>query len=330
MPLYRVEDKEQYCLELIEPKTFSDMQMKERHDLQALLRDNSLAIAPNLLIFAEEFSYWQDSFRRIDLLALDKDANIVVIELKRAEDGGHMELHAIRYAAMLSTVDFEQIVEAYEKLLSSDAIAKKRNVASSAEARQELLKFLEAESSEDVSISSTPQIVLIAPSFSKEITTTVLWLNERDLDIRCMEVKPYQIDNGRYLDIEQVLPLPAASDYMVQKRQKAVKATRQASIAHRSRSITTLIANDVLKPGVRLHLIKPPRPGLKIDAKAKGATFHNAQRILWDYDGKEYPLSTICRLLCEEFGGNVGSGAFAGPDYWLLKVATYLLPNALS
>ncbi|CAA9244909.1 MAG: hypothetical protein AVDCRST_MAG93-1487, partial [uncultured Chloroflexia bacterium] len=116
------------------------MQMKERQDLQTLLRDNSVAIAPDLLIFAEEFSYWQDSSRRIDLLALDKDANIVVIELKRVEDGGHMELQAIRYAAMLSTIDFEQIVEAYEKLLSNNEVAEKRGIATSSEARQELLK----------------------------------------------------------------------------------------------------------------------------------------------------------------------------------------------
>lgn len=282
-----------------------------------------MAIAPDLLIFAEEFSYWQDSSRRIDLLALDKDANIVVIELKRVEDGGHMELQAIRYAAMLSTIDFEQIVEAYEKLLSNDEVAAKRGIATSAEARQGLLKFLEAASTEDVSISSTPQIILIAPSFSKEITTTVLWLNERDLDIRCMEVKPYQIDDGRYLDIEQVLPLPAASDYMVQKREKAVKAERQASITRRGRSITTLVANDVLKSGTRLHLIKPPRPGLSInDTRAKQATFLDAQQVRWDYDGKDYSLSTICRLICQKFGGDVGSGSFAGPDYWAVEGST--------
>lgn len=314
MPLYRIE--EQNSLTAIKPSTFSDMQMKERQDLQVLLRDNATAIAPDLLIFAEEFSSWQDSSRRVDLLALDKDANIVVIELKRVEDGGHMELQAVRYAAMLSTLDFEQIVEAYEKLLASHDIASKRGVAST-EARQALLKFLEAVSTEDVSISSTPQIVLIAPSFSKEITTTVLWLNERDLNMRCMEAKPYQINDERYLDIEQVIPLPAASDYMVQKRVKAGKGKAPLSVTRRSRSITTLVASSVLKSETRLHLIKPPRPGLMItDEKAKYATFLDAQRVKWDYDGGVYSLSTICRLICEKFGGNIGSGSFAGPDYW--------------
>ena len=61
-------------------------------------------------MIAEEFGQWEDSRRRIDLLGLDKGANLVVIELKRTEDGGHMELQAIRYAAMVSTLTFDKLI----------------------------------------------------------------------------------------------------------------------------------------------------------------------------------------------------------------------------
>ena len=54
-------------------------------------------IAPDTLVIAEEFSEWSGSQRRIDLLAIDRDANLVVIELKRTEDGGYMELQALRF-----------------------------------------------------------------------------------------------------------------------------------------------------------------------------------------------------------------------------------------
>ena len=63
------------------------------------------------MVLAEEFSDWADSTRRIDLLCLDDDANLVVVELKRTEDGGHMELQALRYAAMVSAMTFDQAVE---------------------------------------------------------------------------------------------------------------------------------------------------------------------------------------------------------------------------
>ena len=61
----------------------------------------------------------EDSPRRIDLLGLDKDANLVVIELKRTEDGGHMELQAIRYASMVSTMTFERSAEIFGRYLAT-------------------------------------------------------------------------------------------------------------------------------------------------------------------------------------------------------------------
>ena len=36
------------------------------------------------------------------------DANLVVVELKRTEDGGLMDLQALRYAAMISAMPFER------------------------------------------------------------------------------------------------------------------------------------------------------------------------------------------------------------------------------
>lgn len=75
---------------------FAALGMYERADLQRLLRDDVSALGEDLLVIAEEFGEWEDARRRIDLLALDKTGRLVVIELKRTDDGGHMELQAIR------------------------------------------------------------------------------------------------------------------------------------------------------------------------------------------------------------------------------------------
>ncbi|MEO5928432.1 MAG: hypothetical protein ABIR47_00735, partial [Candidatus Kapaibacterium sp.] len=91
--MHKVE-KENNKLLLVHPGKFADERWRERDDLQPLLRDNSGAIDSELLIISEEFNNWEDSSRRVDLLGLDKSGNLVVIELKRTEDGGHMELQA--------------------------------------------------------------------------------------------------------------------------------------------------------------------------------------------------------------------------------------------
>jgi hypothetical protein len=317
MPLYSV-GNQQGGLKIIEPSTFVEVGMQERKHLQALLRDDFAAIDSDLFVFAEEYSNWQESSRRIDLLAIDRDVNLVVVELKRIEEGGHMELQAIRYAAMVSAMDFEAVVKAYEKLLADPGISEKRGTAP-AEARQALLDFLDAASSDEVAVSSTPRVALLSPSFSKEITTTVLWLNDQGLDIRCLEVKPYKLGEELYLDVEQVIPLPSAEPYIIQQREKVSKAEGQANTKRRERSLLTLVNQDMLKPDTRLYLIKPPRPGLEVPEEARYATFVGEREAKWDQDGETYSLSALCKKICEQFGGQVGSGAFPGPDFWAIE-----------
>jgi RecB family endonuclease NucS len=95
--------------------TFEAEGMYERRDLQRLLRHNIEVLASDLMVIAEVFGDWVDSSRRIDLLCIDKEPALVVIELKRGNDVGHMDLQAIRYAAMISAMTFEQLVAAHAR-----------------------------------------------------------------------------------------------------------------------------------------------------------------------------------------------------------------------
>lgn len=67
--------------------SFADLKVREREDLQRLLRTQIEVLADDLLVLTEEFGDWEDCRRRIDLLALDRQAKLVVIELKRTNDG---------------------------------------------------------------------------------------------------------------------------------------------------------------------------------------------------------------------------------------------------
>jgi hypothetical protein len=61
---------------------------------------------------------------------------------------------------------------------------------------------------------------LASAEFSKEVTSSVLWLNERDLDIRCVRLKPY-LDGERVLvDVQQVIPLPETEAFQIQIKEK--------------------------------------------------------------------------------------------------------------
>lgn len=213
MPLYEVTDE---GLKSQAVAKFADLGMYERADLQRLLRDDISALDEDLLVIAEEFGGWEDARRRIDLLALDKAGRLVVIELKRTEDGGHMELQAIRYAAMVSSMDFDEVVRAFA------AHCAKHRSDEDIDPRIEVLQFLDiGEDDEEPVISSDARIILVSADFGREITTAVLWLNGFEgMDIRCVRLIPYELDERVLLDIQQILPLPEAADYQVRIRRK--------------------------------------------------------------------------------------------------------------
>jgi hypothetical protein len=185
----------------------------EREHLQSALKKQIDIVAPNCRVISEEFSEWSGSQRRIDLLAIDNEANIVVIELKRSETGEHMELQALRYAAMVSTLTFSRATEIYQKFLTSSG--------QEVNAESALLEFLGWDEPQEDDFARDVRIVLVSANFSKELTTSVMWLNERDLDIRCVRLIPYKHQDQILVDVQQIIPLPEAESYQVKIKQQS-------------------------------------------------------------------------------------------------------------
>lgn len=222
MPLFEITANQ---LRPLATSSLSEMKVRERGDLQRLLRSQIDVLGEDLLVLAEEFGDWEDSRRRIDLLAVDSQANLVVIELKRTTDGGHMELQAIRYASMISTMTFERAAEIHAEFLAA-------NGGNAGEARDRLLTFLGWDEPDEEAFAADIRIILVSEDFGKELTSAVLWLRDRDIDIRCIRLRPYQDGSTRLVDVQQVIPLPEAQDFQVQLREKVRIGRRERLERH--------------------------------------------------------------------------------------------------
>jgi hypothetical protein len=204
--------------------TFAEQNMQERTHLQVALRDHIELIGDDLYVVAEEFGDFEGVNRRIDLLCVDRECRLIVVELKRTADGGHMELQALRYAAMVSTMTFAQVVRALAKYRKNRGFEDHSEEA----ARADLLTWLEFDADDEPVIAREVGVILASEDFSQEITTTVLWLNEfHEFDIRCIRLSPYKLGDRLLLDVQHVIPLPEASVYTVRVREKE-NAARQA------------------------------------------------------------------------------------------------------
>ena len=135
-----------------------------------------------------------------------------------------MDLQAIRYAAMVSTMTFERAVDVYAEHL--------KRTGSDLDSRSSLLEFLEWDEPDEDSFAQNVRIVLAAADFSKELTTAVMWLNERDLNIRCVRIKPYMYGERILVDVQQVIPLPEGEDYRVRfkEKQQRERAARKVTL----------------------------------------------------------------------------------------------------
>lgn len=236
--------------------TFADAKVLERQDLQRLLRRRIDFIAPDTMILTEEYGDWEDSKRRIDLLGLGNDGRLVVIELKRTDDGGHMELQALRYAGMVSAMNFAQAVETHRKYLAKCQLQE--------DAEQSIRKFLGIEEG-PVALSNKVSVVLAAADFSKEIMSTVLWLNTQGLDISCVRMRPHKLGEQILLDIQQIIPLPEAREYQIAIKIKADEA-ESASPSGRDYTKYRLHIGNVIQDSLnkRKLMLQLVREGIKL------------------------------------------------------------------
>ncbi len=211
MPLYRWNADN---LEPVPPTTFKEEDLQERADLQRMLRDQPEALEEGLFIVAEEFGDWEESNRRIDLLALDGKNRLVVIELKRSDYDSLMDLQAIRYAAMVSNMTRVQMIDAHKQYIHSRG--------NNDDAERLINEHL---SDNDGEIHTQyPRIILASSEFSKELTTSVLWLNQSGLDITCVKLQPYRMGNALLLEKSQVIPMPESTEYMIRLRDREKEA----------------------------------------------------------------------------------------------------------
>lgn len=284
---------------------------QELRDLLVIHLDE-LDTERKLMVLSCEYSNWSDTSRFIDVLAIDEDQNLVVVELKRTKDGGHAELQALRYAAMLSTHTFGHVVEALfkHKYKTNPEFTPEK-------AQAELLEFLGLVDESEVKLSQMPRIMLISQGYSTEITTTVLWLRDHtDIDISCYTVALYPYGDKFALYFDLLLPLPEQASYLVKVKNKNIAEAKQAE-AVQSHQLTWQIleANQQLLENTELDLVKLPHSKMQItNEKQKQAIYLGSGKVRWAFDGNIYTFNSMTKALCDLHGMPVKS--IQGPKHW--------------
>ena len=165
------------------------MGLRERTDIQEWVAAHPDILGGDLLIIAKEFSGFDSTSERLDLLAVDSQGTLVVIELKRDDSGADAYWQAVKYASYLRHANVDTIAE---MLADYAGISKE-------DAGDRLLKHLDADDFE--SLNREQRIILASHRFAPEVTSAVLWLNEKfagESLITCVQLTPYHDDECRF------------------------------------------------------------------------------------------------------------------------------------
>jgi hypothetical protein len=255
--MYQINPTTNELIELSEQR-FADLGFKEREHLQEWLAKCPTALGEELLIIQKEFDGFDETRERLDLLALDKHGNLVLIENKLDDSGKDVVWQSLKYASYCSSLkkaDIERIYQAYLDRYEGGGKASER-----------IVEFLEADEFSDVILNSgtDQRIKLVAANFRREVTSTVLWLLQYGLQIQCYKATPFKHGEDLFLNIEQIIPTPEAADFMIgitekEKEQKQVERglSNAQSLRH---AFWEQALEGLQKAGVKLYQnISPSR-----------------------------------------------------------------------
>ena len=134
-------------------------------------------------------------------MAVDKDGNVVVIELKRDDTGADAYWQAIKYASYFQRAKPEDIVE----MLATHA------KISEGEAAEMLKQHLDADDLSE--LNRDQRIILASHRFAPEVMSAVVWLNQKAATedmISCVELVPYRDGEHDSLYIQASIVLPVS------------------------------------------------------------------------------------------------------------------------
>lgn len=225
-------NKEQNRISKIEEKTFSELGFRERENLQEWLRKNPESLGEELLIIQKEFSGFADTNERLDLLALDKQGNLVIIENKLDNSGKNVVWQVLKYASYCSSLSKDQIRDIYQSYLDKEGTKDK--------AEEKLSEFFDNTEYIELVLNQGPKqrIMMVAGKFKKEVTSTVLWLMNYKIRIQCFKVTPFELGETLFLNVEQVLPLKEAEDFAIsiaEKTQDDISSQETLKASHHNR-----------------------------------------------------------------------------------------------
>ena len=207
-------DKKSRKISTYEETDLKSHKILERQDMEKWVEDYPEILGEEIKILTTEYDRFDKTNERLDLLGLDKQGDLVIIELKRDDSGKTVELQALKYAAYCSTLTLNDIVKMHKLYLE-----KKKGKINEDDVKKYIIDFIDNDDFEE--INDKPRIILVSKEYRPEVTASILWLRKFDINIKCVKLTPYLLNNDTIaFESNNLIPLPEAEDFIIKTEKK--------------------------------------------------------------------------------------------------------------
>lgn len=170
-------------------KEYAEFGFQDEHQeavLETWLENNPENIIENgnLLIIGRQVTTNLGSF--IDLLAIDRQGDLVVIELKRDRTPRETLAQALEYASFVEKLGYEPLDEIFRNYSGDEAL----NLA------QYHREYFGLVSDEAVVFNNDQRIVIVGQKITPEIRQTSTFLRNKGVRVTCLEFTFFKADGG--------------------------------------------------------------------------------------------------------------------------------------
>ncbi|WP_332898920.1 hypothetical protein [Haladaptatus sp. CMSO5] len=195
--MLRIEGREATELTATE---LSDEALSEDDLREWVIRNTAEILGDDLLVIGREVGV-AGLGDGIDVLAIDRAGNIVVIELKRGVLRGSVDFQALKYVSYVSRWSYDDIKQQFEMFLQSTWGSDLHGEDAS------FAETLEEFCDDDYELNDTQRIFLVGNQIRERIGSVVLWLREQGIDASIVQFSLLKDDAaGLFLDAKTLVP----------------------------------------------------------------------------------------------------------------------------
>jgi hypothetical protein len=170
---------------------------------------------------------------RSDLVGMDKDAELLVVELKRGYVDMSVLTQALNYASQYAPKSSEELIQLFIENSSRQTVTPLRVRATSEEEASRLMADLTGAAE----INESQVILLVGTAFDPRVLTMCEYVNkaagsDATLSVECWKVSLFNDGGAMYLQLVQVVPTPDLRQEVEQLKEER-RATKYKRNVHK-------------------------------------------------------------------------------------------------